>query len=59
LRVPDQIEKSPVVAYLVSAAGGAAYGAVLLEKNARNDVATVAITPGAEGQEKVPVTLGY
>lgn len=59
LRVPDQIEKSPVVAYLVSAAGGAAYGAVLLEKNARNDVATVAITPGAEGQERVPVTLGY
>jgi hypothetical protein len=59
LNVPDQIDKSRVVGYLVSAAGGAAYGAVLLEKNDRNDVATVAFTPGAEGQEKVPVTLGY
>jgi hypothetical protein len=43
----------------LSAAGGAAYGAVLLEQDGRNDVATVAVTPGAEGQEKVPVTLGY
>jgi hypothetical protein len=59
LQVPEQIDKSPVVAYLVSAAGGAAYGAVLLEKDGRNDVATVGVTPGAEGQEKVPVTLGY
>jgi len=59
LQVPGQIDKSPVVAYLLSAAGGAAYGAVLLEQDGRNDVATVAVTPGAEGQEKVPVTLGY
>jgi hypothetical protein len=59
LTVPDQIGKSPVVAYVVSAAGGAAYGTVLLEQEDRNDVATVAITPGAEGQEKVPVKLGY
>jgi hypothetical protein len=48
-----------VVGYVVSAAGGAAYGTVLLERDGRNDVSTVAITPGAEGQQKVPVTLGY
>ncbi|MDQ1594556.1 MAG: hypothetical protein QOH40_1112 [Arthrobacter pascens] len=59
LKVPDQIEKSSVTGYLVSAAGGAAYGTVLLEREGRNDVSTVAITPGAEGQQKVPVTLGY
>ena len=59
LKVPDQIGKSPVVGYLVSAAGGPAYGTVLLEKEGRNDVATVAVTPGAAGQEKVPVSLGY
>ena len=52
LKVPDQIGKSSVIGYLVSAAGGAAYGTVLLEREGRNDVSTVAITPGAEGQKK-------
>jgi hypothetical protein len=59
LRAADEIGNSAVVGYLVSASGGAAYGAVLLERDGRNDVSTVAIAPGAEGQEKVPVTLGY
>jgi hypothetical protein len=58
LKVPAKIGKSPVVAYLVSASGGAAYGTVLLEREGRNDVSIVAIAPGAEGQEKVRVTLG-
>jgi hypothetical protein len=43
---------------VVSASGGAAYGTVLLEREGRNDISTVAIAPGAEGQEKVKVTLG-
>jgi hypothetical protein len=59
LKAADRIGDSAVVGYLVSASGGAAYGTVLLEKEGRNDVSTVAIAPGAEGQEKVPVTLGY
>lgn len=58
LKVPASIGKSPVVAYLVSASGGAAYGTVLLEREGRNDISTVAIAPGAEGQEKVRVALG-
>lgn len=58
LKVPAKIGKSPVVAYLVSASGGAAYGAVLVERAGRNDLSTIAIAPGAEGQEKVAVTLG-
>lgn len=59
LKAADRIGNSAVVGYLVSASGGAAYGTVLLEREGRNDVSTVAIAPGAEGQEKVPVTLGY
>ncbi len=59
LKVPDRDREVAGVGYLVSASGGAAYGTVLLEREGRNDVSTVAITPGAEGQEKVPVTLGY
>ena len=50
---------SPLVGYLVSAAGEAAYGAVLLEQDGRQDISTVAAGPGAAGQEQVPVTLGY
>ena len=59
LEAADRIGDSAVVGYLVSASGGSAYGTVLLEREGRNDVSTVAIAPGAEGQEKVPVTLGY
>lgn len=59
LKAADKIGDSAVVGYVVSASGGAAYGTVLLEREGRNDVSTVAIAPGAEGQEKVPVTLGY
>jgi Family of unknown function (DUF5719) len=59
LKAAERIGNSAVVGYLVSASGGAAYGAVLLEREGRNDVSTMAIAPGADGQEKIPVTLGY
>ena len=45
--------------YVVSAAGDPAYGALLLERDGRQDISTVAVTPEAAGQQKVPVTLGY
>ncbi|HSN35843.1 MAG TPA: DUF5719 family protein [Arthrobacter sp.] len=59
VKVPGDVEGSPLVGYLVSAAGDPAYGAVLLQQDGRSDIATVAIAPAAAGQEQVPVTLGY
>lgn len=59
IRVPDKVGGSAVVGYVVSATGGAAYGALLLQRDGRDDVSTVALAPGAPGQEKVAVTLGY
>ena len=59
IQVPGDIEGSPLVGYLVSAAGDPAYGAVLLQQDGRQDVSTLAVAPGAAGQEQVPVTLGY
>jgi hypothetical protein len=59
IKVPAEVEGSPLVGYLVSAAGEAAYGAVLLERDGGQDISTIAVAPGATGQEQVPVTLGY
>jgi len=59
VRIPADVEGSPLVGYLVSAAGGAAYGSVLLEQDNKPDVSTIAVAPGAAGQEQVPVILGY
>ncbi len=59
IKVPAEVEGSPLVGYLVSAAGEAAYGAVLLEQDGGQDISTIAVAPGATGQEQVPVTLGY
>jgi hypothetical protein len=59
VKVPNDVEGSPVLGYVVSASGGAAYGAVLLQKTGSDDVSTVAVEPGADGQEQVPVTLSY
>ena len=59
IKVPADVGGSPLVGYLVSAAGDPAYGAVLLQQEGRQDISTVAIAPGAAGQEQVPVTLGY
>ncbi|MCA4133572.1 DUF5719 family protein [Arthrobacter sp. M4] len=59
VKVPDKVEGAAVVGYVVSAAGDPAYGAVVLGRDGRNDIAVAAIQPGAAGQEKVPVVLGY
>ncbi|WP_222424645.1 DUF5719 family protein [Arthrobacter sp. KBS0702] len=59
VRIPADVEGSPLVGYLVSAAGGAAYGSVLLEQDNKSDVSTIPVAPGAAGQEQVPVILGY
>jgi hypothetical protein len=59
IKVPADVGGSPVVGYVVSAAGDPAYGAVLLQQDGRPDIAAVAVAPGATGQEQVPVTLGY
>lgn len=59
IAVPAEVEGSALVGYLVSAAGDPAYGAVLVQQDGRQDVSTIAIAPGAAGQEQIPVTLGY
>lgn len=59
IKVPADVEGSPVVGYLLSAAGEPAYGAVLLQQDGTQDISIVAVAPGAAGQEQVPVTLGY
>lgn len=59
IKVPADVEGSPVIGYVLSAAGEAAYGAVLLQQDGTQDISTVAVAPGAAGQEQVPVTLGY
>lgn len=57
--VPEKVDESVVVGYVVSASGSAAYGALLIQQDGREDISTLAFTPAASGQEKVPVTLGY
>jgi hypothetical protein len=59
VKAPADVGGSPVLGYVVSASGDAAYGAVLLLQDGREDVSTIAVAPGAEGQEQVAVTLGY
>jgi hypothetical protein len=59
IEVPEKVEASVVVGYVVSASGSAAYGALLIQQDGRADISTLAFTPAASGQEKVPVTLGY
>ncbi len=58
IKVPGDVGGAPVLGYVVSASGDAAYGAVLLEREGRADIATVAVAPGAAGQEQVAVKLG-
>ncbi|WP_251043276.1 DUF5719 family protein [Arthrobacter sp. ISL-48] len=59
ITVPEKVDESVVVGYVVSASGDAAYGALLLEQGGREDISSLAFMPAASGQEKVPVTLGY
>lgn len=57
--IPEKVNESAVVGYVVSASGDAAYGALMLQQDGRDDISTVALTPAASGQEQIPVTIGY
>ncbi|TLM84776.1 hypothetical protein FDW83_05040 [Pseudarthrobacter sp. NamE2] len=59
IAVPDKADDADVVGYVVSAAGDAAYGAVLVQQDGRNDVSALAFQPAAAGQETVPVSINY
>ncbi|MHC6591058.1 DUF5719 family protein [Arthrobacter sp. C152] len=59
IAIPGQVDGADVVGYVVSASGDAAYGAVLLGQDGRNDVSALAFLPAAAGQESVPVSLGF
>jgi hypothetical protein len=59
IAVPEKADDSDVVGYVVSASGDAAYGALLVQQDGRNDVSSLAFLPGAAGQETVPVTLSH
>ncbi|MGO4806675.1 DUF5719 family protein [Arthrobacter sp. 2MCAF15] len=59
IKIPADVGGSPLVGYVVSAAGDPAYGALLLGRDGGQDISTVAVAPEAAGEQKVPVTLGY
>lgn len=59
VQVPGDLGGSPVVGYLVSAAGDPAYAAVLLLQDGTQDISILTVAPEAAGQEQIPVTLGY
>jgi hypothetical protein len=59
ITIPGKADDSDVVGYVVSASGDAAYGALLLQQDGRDDVSSLAFLPAAAGQETVPVTLSY
>ena len=59
ISVPDQAGGADVVGYVVSASGDAAYGALLVQQEGRNDVSAPAFLPAAAGQQTVPVTLSH
>jgi hypothetical protein len=59
IAVPDKADDADVVGYVVSASGDAAYGAVLVQQDGRNDVSSLAFQPAAAGQETVPVTISH
>jgi hypothetical protein len=59
IAIPEKAEDSDVVGYVVSASGDAAYGALLLQQDGRDDVSSLAFLSAAAGQETVPVTLSY
>lgn len=59
ITIPEKTDGADVVGYVVSASGDAAYGALLLQQDGRNDISSLAFMPAAAGQESVPVALGY
>jgi hypothetical protein len=59
ITIPEKADDSDIVGYVVSASGDAAYGALLVQQDGRDDVSSLAFLPAAAGQETVPVTLSY
>lgn len=59
IKIPADVGGSPLVGYVVSAAGDPAYGALVLARDGRQDISAVALAPEAAGQRQVHVTLGY
>ena len=59
IKIPADVGDSPLVGYVVSAAGDPAYGALVLAQDGRQDISAVALAPEAAGQRQIPVTLGY
>ncbi|GIU55274.1 DUF5719 family protein [Arthrobacter sp. NicSoilC12] len=59
IKIPADVGGSPLVGYVVSAAGDPAYGALVLARDGREDISAVALAPEAAGPRQVPVTLGY
>ncbi|MEY9775765.1 DUF5719 family protein [Arthrobacter sp. MW3 TE3886] len=59
IKIPADVGGSPLVGYVVSAAGEPAYGALVLARDGREDISAVPLAPEAAGQRQVPVTLGY
>ncbi|MGO4583056.1 DUF5719 family protein [Arthrobacter sp. 2RAF6] len=57
--IPDKSDGAAVSGYIVSAAGDAAYGALVLGQGEQPGVSVLTIQDGAAGHEKVQVTLGY
>jgi P pilus assembly chaperone PapD len=58
--VPDEAAAPGVTGYVVAASGDPAYGALLLaEAEGGPGISTVAVQQGAQGHEKLAVTLGY
>lgn len=59
IKIPADVGGSPLVGYVVSAAGEPVYGALVLARDGRQDISAVPLAPEAAGQRQVPVTLGY
>ncbi|MCX2747649.1 DUF5719 family protein [Arthrobacter sp. MI7-26] len=57
--VPEKSDGAAISGYIVSAAGDAAYGALVLGQGDQSGVSVLTIQDGAAGHEKVQVTLGY
>ncbi|MBT2515601.1 DUF5719 family protein [Arthrobacter sp. ISL-30] len=59
VRVPEKVDDAEVAGYVVSASGDPVFGSLMLGTEERPDIAIVATQEGAQGQEKVPVRIGY
>ncbi|MBB6403621.1 DUF5719 family protein [Arthrobacter sp. AZCC_0090] len=57
--VPEKSDGATITGYIVSAAGDAAYGALVLGQADQSGVSVLTIQDGTAGHEKVQVTLGY